>query len=64
MPNITVDSEEPIVVLKLSEYESLVETLEILSEDSSILEKIEKAREEMEKGEAVSADKFFKLLKE
>lgn len=63
MPNFTVDSEEPIVVLKLSEYESLIETLEILSEESSIFEKIEKARVEMVKGEAVSADKFFKLLK-
>jgi len=41
----------------------LIETLEILSEDSSILEKIEKARGEMMKGEVVSADKFFKQLK-
>lgn len=64
MPNITVDSEEPIVVLKLSEYESLIETLEILSEDPSVLEKIEKVRVKMEKGEGVSADKFFKQLKE
>jgi len=40
LSTVTVDSEEPIVILRLSEYVSLIETLELLSEDSSILEKI------------------------
>ncbi len=60
MTIITVKSDSPIVVLPLSEYESLLETLEILTNSPDIIEKIEKARRELLHGEAITTDEFFK----
>ncbi|HKZ42143.1 MAG TPA: hypothetical protein VJ044_14355 [Candidatus Hodarchaeales archaeon] len=47
MPTLTIESDEPVVILGLSEYESLMEILEILSESPGVLEEIEEARKEL-----------------
>ena len=53
MPTLTIESDEPVVILRLSEYESLMEILEILSESPGVLEEIEEARRELAQGKGI-----------
>ena len=64
MPTLTIDSDEPVIVLPLSEYEALLETIEILSENPSIIHELEQAREEIAQGKGLSLVEFLKMRKQ
>ncbi len=53
MPTIAFDADKPVVVIPLEEYESLMETLEILS-DPDLIRDIEDARKAFREGRTVS----------
>ncbi len=63
MNSINLKVDEPIVILSLADYEALIESLEILTEDSKILEEITKARKEIVTGQGVPLKEFLKELK-
>ena len=63
MNSINMKVDEPIVILSLADYEALMESLEILTEDSKVLEEITKARKEILAGQGVSLKDFLKALK-
>ena len=62
MPTITFDADKPVVVIPLEEYESLRETLEILS-DTELVKDIEDARKAFREGRTVSWEEVKKELK-
>jgi len=62
MNSINLKVDEPVVILPLSDYEALMESLEILTNNSSILDQIDKARKEIAEGKGVSLDEFLKEL--
>lgn len=64
LPTITIDSDEPVIVLSLSEYEALLETIEILSEYSSILKELDQTREDIANGRGISLSDFLKIRKQ
>ena len=57
----TVEGEPRVVLMSREEFDSIMETMEILS-DPKILRDIKKAEEEYKKGEYVSWDKIKKEL--
>ncbi len=61
MPKITVESDEPVVVITLKEYESLKETIEILS-DSNLVEDIRQGIKDFEEGRSISWEDLKKEL--
>jgi len=52
MPTLTVTSDKPVVVLDLEEYESLKETLEILS-NQHLMRSIEQGQKDYREGKTV-----------
>jgi len=54
---IKIEAEKPIVVLPLEEYEGLIETLEILSENPNIAAELKKEKSEFLKGNFIIYDK-------
>lgn len=59
---ITVNGETKAILMSLDEYESLVETLDILSEPGA-LEEIRKAEKEIDEGNYVTWEELKKDLK-
>ena len=59
MPKVTVTSDESVVVMPLSEYETLMERLEILS-DSKLMKEIRNALKEFEEGKSRDLEEFWK----
>ena len=57
MPKITIESDEPVVVITAEEYESLLETIEILS-NPSLVKDIERARKEFREGKTIRLEKL------
>lgn len=49
MPKITVESDKPMVVIPIDEYEALMETIEILS-NPEMMKDIEEARRDLKEG--------------
>ena len=52
MPTLTIKSDKPMVLIPVEEYDSLRETIEILS-DKKLMRAIEKGRKEFEEGKTV-----------
>lgn len=50
---IKIESEKPFVVLPLEDYEGLIETLEILSENPNVADELRKEKKEFLKGNYV-----------
>ncbi|PIU68364.1 MAG: hypothetical protein COS84_01175 [Armatimonadetes bacterium CG07_land_8_20_14_0_80_40_9] len=63
MHTITIKSNKPIVAIPIDEYESMKETIELLSTNPSLLEELQKERVEIEKGNFISFDDFKKKYK-
>jgi len=59
MPTLTIKSDKPVVVIPADEYESLLETIEILS-NPELVKDIEEARKALREGRTISWDKFKK----
>ena len=57
MPTLTIESDKPVVVIPVDEYESLLETIEILS-NPELVKDIEKARKEFREGKTIGLEKL------
>jgi antitoxin YefM len=63
MPTFTISSKRPVIVLDVDEYESMKETIDILS-NPELMKDIEKGRQEYKEGKTISWDKLRKELLE
>ncbi len=61
MTKITVESEKPMVIISLEEYETLKETVEVL-QDEAVLYDIRMARKEYEEGRTKSLEEVEKEM--
>lgn len=50
---IKIESDKPVVVIPLDDYEGMIETIEILSENPKILGELKKEKKEFLKGNFV-----------
>jgi len=57
MPTLTIKSDKPMVLIPVEEYDSLRETIEILS-DKALMRAIEKGRKEFREGKTISLKKL------
>lgn len=61
MPTLTIESDKPVVVIPVDEYESLLETIDILS-NPELVKDIEQARKEFREGKTKSWEQVKKDL--
>ncbi len=60
MSTITIKSDKPMVIIPMEEYENMKETIELLSENPSLIRELKEEREEIEKGNFISLEDFKK----
>ena len=60
MNTITIKSDKPIVAIALEEYESMKETIELLSANPCLAGELKKERDRMNKGHFVALSDFKK----
>lgn len=58
MHTITIKSDKPVVMISMEEYESMKETIELLSENPNLLQELEEERSKMEEGDFISFEDF------
>jgi PHD/YefM family antitoxin component YafN of YafNO toxin-antitoxin module len=58
---VNVESDKPVVVISLEEYESLIETIEVLK-DEAVLYDIRMAEKELKEGKTVDWEDLKKEL--
>lgn len=63
MATITIKSSKPVVVVPIEEYESMRETIELLSANPNLLKDLREERMRMEKGDFISFKDFKKKYK-
>lgn len=63
MHNITIRSEKPVVLIPIEQYESMRETIALLSANPNLPKELRKKRCEMDKGQVISFDDFKKKYK-
>ena len=61
MPTLTIESDKPVVVIPVDEYESLLETIDILS-NPELVKDIEQAWKEFREGKTKSWEQVKKDL--
>ena len=60
MNTITIKSEKPIVAIPLEDYESMKETIELLSANPGLADELRKERGKMKKGHFITFSDFKK----
>ena len=63
MHTITIKSQKPMVVIPMDEYESLRETIALLSANPKLPAELRRIRRQMEEGRAISVEEFKKKHK-
>lgn len=63
MHTITLKSNKPVVAISIDEYESMKETIELLSTNPHLLEELQKERKKIDKGNFISLNEFKKNYK-
>lgn len=63
MSTFTIKTDKPMVLIPIDEYESLKETIELLSMNPKLPEEIRKIRAEMKRGKKISLEDFKKKYK-
>jgi PHD/YefM family antitoxin component YafN of YafNO toxin-antitoxin module len=63
MHTITIKSGKPLVVIPVEEYESMKETIALLSANPRLPEELSEERRKMEKGSYVSLEDFKRKYK-
>jgi len=63
MPTLTIRSDKPMMLVPVDEYNSMRETIEILS-DPALVREIRRARREFKEGKTVSWDNLMADLHE
>jgi len=57
VPTLTIESDKPVVVVPIDEYQELLDTLEILS-DPTLKRDVEQARKEFREGKTISLEEL------
>jgi PHD/YefM family antitoxin component YafN of YafNO toxin-antitoxin module len=57
MPTLTIKSDKPMILIPVEEYESMLETLEILS-DQHLMRSIEQGQKDDREGKTVKLSKL------
>jgi PHD/YefM family antitoxin component YafN of YafNO toxin-antitoxin module len=57
---ITIKSNKPIAVISIEEYESMKETIELLSQNPNLVRKLKAERRKIGKGDFISFEDFKK----
>jgi len=60
MNTIKIDSDKPVVVIPIDEYEAMKETIDILSSYPDIVEELKKERKKIEQGDFIDYEEFKK----
>jgi PHD/YefM family antitoxin component YafN of YafNO toxin-antitoxin module len=60
MHTITIKSQKPMVVIPMDEYESLRETIMLLSANPKLPAELKRIRRQMEEGRSISLEEFKK----
>lgn len=60
MNTITIKSKKPIIALSLEEYESMKETIELLSANPKLADELKREKAKMKKGQFISLADFKK----
>jgi PHD/YefM family antitoxin component YafN of YafNO toxin-antitoxin module len=60
MNTIKIETDKPIVVIPVKEYEAMKETIDILSSHPNIVDELKKERRKMDQGEYIGYDEFKK----
>ena len=60
MNTITIKSDKPIVAISLEDYESMKETIELLSANPGLADELKKERREIKKGHFITLSEFKK----
>jgi PHD/YefM family antitoxin component YafN of YafNO toxin-antitoxin module len=63
MDTITLKSNKPMVIISLEEYESMKETIQLLTLNPNLPKELREEREKIEKGEYISFEDFKKKYK-
>ena len=63
MHTITIKSKKPLVVIPVEEYESMKETIELLSASPRLLEELREERRKMKRGDFISFEDFKRKYK-
>ncbi|MBN2542131.1 hypothetical protein JXI42_04635 [bacterium] len=58
MPTLNIKSDKPMVIIPLEQYESMMETLEILSENPEILKELKAEKNKIGQGKGISYKSF------
>jgi PHD/YefM family antitoxin component YafN of YafNO toxin-antitoxin module len=63
MDTITIKSKKPMVIISLEEYESMKETIQLLTQNPNLPKELKEERKKIERGEFVSFEDFKKKYK-
>lgn len=63
MHTLTIKSKKPLLVIPLEEYESMRETIELLSLNPRLPQELREIRRRMDRGEFISLEEFKKKYK-
>ncbi|MGR3309170.1 MAG: hypothetical protein ACUZ77_00195 [Candidatus Brocadiales bacterium] len=63
MHTITIKSDKPMAVIPIEEYESMKETIELLSANPKMLQELKEERRKMDEGDFISFEDFKKKYK-
>ena len=63
MDTITIKSNKPMVIISLEEYESMKETIQLLTANPNLPRELKKERKKIERGDYISFEDFKKKYK-
>ncbi len=63
MDTITIKSKKPMVIISLEEYESMKETIQLLTLNPNLPKGLKEERKKIERGEFISFEDFKKKYK-
>jgi PHD/YefM family antitoxin component YafN of YafNO toxin-antitoxin module len=63
MDTITIKTNKPMVIISLTEYESMKETIRLLTENPNLPKELKKERKKIERGDYISFEDFKKKYK-
>jgi PHD/YefM family antitoxin component YafN of YafNO toxin-antitoxin module len=63
MDTITIKSKKPMVIISLEEYESMKETIQLLTLNPNLPKELREERKKIERGDYISFEDFKKKYK-
>jgi len=60
MDTVTIESDKPMAIISIEEYEGMKETIELLDQNPNLVHELKEERRQMEAGEYISYEEFKK----